>query len=200
MMINKSRLGHLSGATPGAADAINSAAAKYGIPPNLLLAVATQESGLNQSAVSPAGAIGVMQLMPATAAQFGANPNDLDQNIDAGAHYLSNLLTQYNGDTALALAAYNAGPGNVARYGGIPPFPETENYVSSVMAAAGISSSNTATGIDSSGNPCDPSTDADCTATDGSTSAGVLGDNTALIIGVGLASLIGLYMVFGGRA
>jgi len=119
---------------------IQQAAAKYGIDANLLLAIANQESGLNPNAVSPAGAQGVMQLMPATAASLGVtNPLDPAQNIDAGARYFAQLLTQYNGDTSLALAAYNAGPGNVAQYGGIPPFTETQNYVSSILASAGLS-------------------------------------------------------------
>jgi transglycosylase-like protein with SLT domain len=119
-------------------DLINQAAAKYSLSPQLLYSVAQHESALNPNAVSPAGAQGVMQLMPATAAQLGvSNPFDPSQNIDAGARYLSQLLTQYNGDTSLALAAYNAGPGNVAKYGGIPPFPETQAYVSGILADVG---------------------------------------------------------------
>ncbi len=124
-------------ATPGASAAIAAAAAQYGIDPNLLTAVAKQESGLNQSAVSPVGAIGVMQLMPSTAASLGCDPNDMTANIECGAKYLSQLLTQFNGNTALALAAYNAGPGAVQKYGGIPPYTETQNYVSSIMGSLG---------------------------------------------------------------
>lgn len=119
---------------------ISQTAAKWGLDPNLLQAVVNQESSGNPNAVSPAGAQGLMQLMPATAAQFGVtNAFDPQQNLDAGAQYLSQLLTQYNGDTSLALAAYNAGPGNVNKYNGIPPFPETQGYVTKILAAIGLS-------------------------------------------------------------
>lgn len=120
-------------------DLLNQAAAKYGLDSSLLFAVAQQESGLNPYAVSSAGARGVMQLMPATAAGLGVDPNDPAQNIDGGARLLAQLLAQYNGDTSLALAAYNAGPGAVRKYGGIPPFQETQNYVASILAKLGWS-------------------------------------------------------------
>jgi hypothetical protein len=117
---------------------LDQAAARYGISAALLRAVAQVESGFNPSAVSGAGAQGVMQLMPPTAAQYGVVDSfDASQNIDAGAHLLSDLLAKYNGNTTLALAAYNAGPGAVAKYGGVPPYAETQAYVGKVLAAVG---------------------------------------------------------------
>ena len=118
--------------------AIQSAATRYGVDPSLALAVAQQESSMNPNAVSSAGAIGLYQLMPATAAGLGVDPTDPGQNIDGGVRYLSQLLNQFGGDVSLALAAYNAGPGNVQKYGGIPPFAETQNYVASILAAIGM--------------------------------------------------------------
>ncbi len=106
------------------------AAKKYDVPVNLLKAIGKAESDFNANAVSRCGAQGVMQLMPATAASLGVTDAfDPEQNIMGGAKYISGLLKKYNGDTSLALAAYNAGSGNVAKYGGIPPFKETQNYV-----------------------------------------------------------------------
>jgi soluble lytic murein transglycosylase-like protein len=115
-------------------DLFNAASAKYGVDAGLLSAVAKQESGYNPKAVSAAGAQGLMQLMPATAAGLGVqNSFDPNQAVDGAARLLRDLLNRFD-RTDLALAAYNAGPGAVLRYDGIPPYPETRNYVRSVMA------------------------------------------------------------------
>ena len=109
------------------------AAAKYGVSSNLLKAVAKVESGYQPDVVSSAGAIGVMQLMPGTASSLGVtNAYDAEQNIMGGAKLLSQLLNQYNNNLDLALAAYNAGPGNVAKYGGAPPY--TQKYISMIKS------------------------------------------------------------------
>jgi soluble lytic murein transglycosylase-like protein len=114
-------------------DPLSIAARANGLPPALLRAVAWRESRGRQDAVSPKGAIGVMQLMPATAAELGVDPRDLLQNLAGGAAYLRRQLDAF-GSVPLALAAYNAGPGAVRRFGGIPPYAETRAYVRSVMA------------------------------------------------------------------
>lgn len=117
-------------------DAIfDEAASKYGVDAKFLKAIAKCESDFSTECTSRSGAMGIMQLMPQTAASLGVtNAYDPYQNIMGGARYISEKLAQYNGDKSLALAAYNAGSGNVAKYGGIPPFKETQNYVAKVMA------------------------------------------------------------------
>lgn len=123
-------------ATPYA-ELFNAAGAKYGVDPKLLAAVAKQESSYNPQAVSPAGARGLMQLMPATARSLGvSDPCDPAQAVDGAAKLLRDLLREF-GRTDLALAAYNAGPGAVKRYDGIPPYRETQNYVKRIMADLG---------------------------------------------------------------
>lgn len=114
-------------------DIIAEAAALYGLDPRMIKAVMQTESSFNAMAVSPVGAIGLMQLMPAVAEEYGAtDPLDPRQNIMAGAKYLRRLLDSHKGNERLALASYNAGPGNVAKYRAIPPFKETQNYVKKV--------------------------------------------------------------------
>ena len=115
---------------------INEASQKYGVPAALIKAVVKNESNFNPKATSHCGAQGLMQLMPATARGLGCkNAYDPRQNIMAGAKYLSQLLKKYKGDTSKAVAAYNAGPGNVDKYGGVPPFKETQRYVPKVLAS-----------------------------------------------------------------
>jgi len=112
-----------------AAELADTAADKYGLPRQLVRSVMAAESGFQPQAVSPKGAIGLMQLMPGTAAQLGVDPFDPAQNVDAGTRYLRELLEKYNGGLRHALAAYNAGPGAVDKYNGVPPYQETVNYV-----------------------------------------------------------------------
>jgi soluble lytic murein transglycosylase-like protein len=112
---------------------VTQAAEKAGLPPALVHSVAKAESGYQPHAVSNKGAIGIMQLMPGTAAQLHADPNDPKQNVEAGAMYLRELLVKYDGTVSKALAAYNAGPGAVDKYHGVPPYRETINYVNRVI-------------------------------------------------------------------
>lgn len=112
---------------------IHAAAQKHGVDEKLITHVIAVESNFNPKAVSRKRAQGLMQLLPATATKYAvANAFDPAQNIDGGTHYLKDLLAKYSGDVKLALAAYNAGPDMVTRYGGIPPFPETQKYVRSI--------------------------------------------------------------------
>lgn len=113
---------------------INRHADRFGIDPNLVYAVVQQESGFKSEAVSPKGAMGLMQLMPGTALLMGvSNPFDVEQNIVGGIKYLRHCLVRFNGDLTKALAAYNAGPLHVEKYDGCPPFEETRNYVARIM-------------------------------------------------------------------
>lgn len=119
-------------------DIFERAADKYNVPVTLLKAIGKVESNFRPDAVSAAGACGVMQLMPGTAAGLGVTDSfDPEQNIMGGAKYISQMLNMYDGDVTLALAAYNAGCGNVNKYGGVPPFKETQAYVQKVTEAMG---------------------------------------------------------------
>jgi soluble lytic murein transglycosylase-like protein len=107
----------------------DAAADRYGLPRELVRSVIAAESGFQPQAVSPKGAIGLMQLMPGTAQALGADPRDPAQNVDAGTRYLRDLLEKYNYGLRHALAAYNAGPGAVDKFNGVPPYRETINYI-----------------------------------------------------------------------
>jgi soluble lytic murein transglycosylase-like protein len=114
---------------------IQEAAEVHGVDPALLQSLVQQESAGNSLARSGKGAMGLTQLMPGTAREMGVtDPYDARQNLLGGAKYLKKMLNRYDGDVSLALAAYNAGPGNVDKYGGIPPFAETRQYVKSVLS------------------------------------------------------------------
>jgi soluble lytic murein transglycosylase-like protein len=119
---------------------ITAAASEFSVDPKLVEAVAWRESRFNQAARSRRGAMGVMQLMPGTARDLGVDASDMAQNIRGGASYLRQMLGQFGGDVTLALAAYNAGPAAVRKHGGVPPYAETQAYVTAIlgrMAATG---------------------------------------------------------------
>jgi soluble lytic murein transglycosylase-like protein len=108
------------------------AARKYGVPEDMFLRLVQQESGWNHGAVSPKGAMGLAQLMPGTAARLGVDASDPQQNLEGGARYLAMMFNRF-GSWKLALAAYNAGPQAVEKYGGIPPYAETKGYVTAIL-------------------------------------------------------------------
>lgn len=116
---------------------IRESSARHALPASVVEAVAWQESRFNHAAISPKGARGVMQLLPTTASDLGVDPSDLKANIDGGAAYLAQQMRRF-GDLRLALAAYNAGPGAVQRYGGVPPYAETQSYVRAILARLSV--------------------------------------------------------------
>lgn len=124
-------------AGPGGAEdvraALSAAAADYALDPQLIEAVAWRESRFQHHARSSKGALGVMQLMPGTARDLGVDPSDMVQNVKGGAMYLRQMLNRFGGDVRLALAAYNAGPGAVLKHGGVPPYAETQAYVTAIL-------------------------------------------------------------------
>lgn len=123
---------------PNAKELVRMAAIHHGLPPEFLDLVVNAESGYRQDAISSKGAIGMMQLMPQTAAALKADPHDPGQNVEAGTRYLRSLLVQYENypdQLRRALAAYNAGPGAVQKYNGVPPYRETQLYVEKIVGA-----------------------------------------------------------------
>lgn len=133
-------------------DTIRQASEKYGVPQSLIKAVITAESSWNPNATSGAGAGGLMQLMPATASSLGVTDvYDPEQNIMGGTKYLASAIQTNHGSVPLALASYNAGQGAVDKYGGVPPYAETQNYVSKIMTSLGVSDWNNQTSLNDIG-------------------------------------------------
>jgi hypothetical protein len=131
-------MGRAGAFNPQIEDLIAKYSARNGLDPGLVRAVIKQESGGNPQSVSVAGAQGLMQLMPETAAGYGVqNPLDPEQNVAAGTRHLAGMLREFNGDLPMALAAYNAGSAAVKRYGGVPPYSETQRYVQNIMGMLG---------------------------------------------------------------
>ena len=124
----------------------DAAADRYGLPRKLVRSVVKAESGWEPQAVSPKGAVGLMQLMPGTAGLLGADPTDPAQNVDAGTRYLRDLLVKYDGGLYHALAAYNAGEGAVEKYNGVPPYRETQGYIRRIVRDSGLTSRSTGQG------------------------------------------------------
>jgi len=169
---------------------VTTAANNAGVPPALALSVMQHESGGNANAVSSAGAVGLFQLMPSSFP--GQNIQDPTTNIDLGVGYLGQLLNQYNGDVSLALAAYDAGPGNVAKYGGVPPFSETQNYVASILASLGLSSGANVSSLSDSGSSDTSTNDSGALLVDDS---GNIDPTSAIILGAVGVGIVGLIYV-----
>jgi hypothetical protein len=165
---------------------ITEASNKYGVDEKLIKAVIQAESGGNAKAHSSAGAGGLMQLMPATAKSLGvSNVFDPKQNIEGGTKYLSQMLKANNGDVALALASYNAGLGNVRKYGGIPPFKETQNYVNKILASyKGSGSSGVTRSWDETGTP---------TTTENTSVAEKIFSGAVIVLTVAVLGIAGIY-------
>jgi len=119
--------------SPTPEELVTAAAQRNGLPPELVHSVVAAESAFRTDSVSRKGAVGLMQLMPSTAREYGVDPTDPKQNVEAGTQYLRDLLVKYDGRVSRALAAYNAGPGAVDRYHGVPPYRETQAYVARVI-------------------------------------------------------------------
>ncbi|HEY0437102.1 MAG TPA: lytic transglycosylase domain-containing protein [Phenylobacterium sp.] len=128
--------------------AIRESAGRHAVSAPLAEAVAWQESRFRQSAVSPKGAMGVMQLMPETARRLGVDAADVRANVEGGVTYLAEMLGRFNGDLPRALAAYNAGPKAVLRYGGVPPYAETQAYVRSILNRLGAGAAGAVAGVE----------------------------------------------------